>query len=407
MTTSVMTCGFECGRTGTGLHVSAVTSAVVSISTVTVRNGDRSLRVNPVSVNNHYATVAAYGNVARKIGRIAIRFAAFPNTATSLVMYDSEGNGPRIDYLSGPDRIEAAVSGAISGGSGVSVSTGIWYFVDFDFNVNTGGNDTCDVRVNGTSVGQASHTGLSATNADLFLGVRGITTADIFYDDFIASETAADYPIGDGYVNHFVPTSDGTHNVAGANDFERGTLGTDILNSTTDAYLLIDEVPLDDTTPDTDDYINMIAPPNATDYVAGKFGPAPGISTPTVGPRAVECIIGIHQAGTGAGNMRIRLADIIAGLESDIYSATGIAGTTILTYKRAHFANALSGAAWNITPGIADSFIEIQIRLGSPAAVDANPDQYLDCAMIEAEFAVIPKSSIFQRRRSQAMMLVR
>src|SRR3990170_4548894 len=88
-------------------------------------------------------------------------------------------------------------------------------------------------------------------------------TADFFHDDIVVSNTALDYPIGAGYVNHFVPTSDGSHNVAGAADFRRGDTTTDITNATTDAYQLVDDVPLDDVTPDADDHIRIVAPPNA------------------------------------------------------------------------------------------------------------------------------------------------
>jgi hypothetical protein len=135
------------------------------------------------------------------------------------------------------------------------------------------------------------------------------------------------------------------------------------------------------------EWINMLAPINATDYVECIFGPAPGISTPTTAPRAVEVICGINQAGTGAGNMEIRLND--NGTTDVVYTATGVAGIVVATgqqFKRKHYAAGPAGA-WVIGGGGNGDFTDLRIRFGSPAALDVNPDQYFGCAMIEAEFA--------------------
>jgi hypothetical protein len=209
-----------------------------------------------------------------------------------------------------------------------------------------------------------------------------MTTGDVYYDDVLVSHTGADYPLGPGAVGTFVPTSDGTHNVAGAADFRRTLTATDILNSTTDAYQLIDDVPLESGS--SVDWINMVAPPNATDYVECIFGAAPWTQVPIRAPRAVEIVAGIHQAGTGTGNMEIRIND--NGTMDTFYTATTVAGSTSVAYKRKHYATAPTGGAWTVVSGNGN-FNNLRMRFGSPAAVDANPDQYLDCIMIEAEFA--------------------
>src|SRR6185369_9813564 len=96
------------------------------------------------------------------------------------------------------------------------------------------------------------------------------------------------------------------------------------------------------------DWINIVAPPNATDYVECIFGPASGIQIPIAGPRAVEIIAGIHQAGTGTGNMEIRIND--NGTTNAMYSATTVAGVTSVAYKRKHYATAINGGgAWLAT----------------------------------------------------------
>lgn len=388
MATPIYCCGGECGGLG---HIALV--ADCSISTSTVRSGARSYRCNPTgSLGYAHVGTPNVTTTTRCIGRFYVRFATLPNQDAVIASFGISVNGPLVRFQQSDSKIYAG-AGTSNGATGVSVTTGVWYRVDFDFNINTTGNDLCDVQVDGVACGQATDAGLSVNADGVRLGIiTPATTADLFIDDIVLSVTGADYPIGAGKVEHFVPTADGTHNVAGAADFRRSATATDILNSTTDAYQLIDDVPLKTGTPT--EYINMLAPPNATDYTEHIFGPAPGISTPTVAPRAVEVICAIAQAGTGAGNMELRLND--NGAMGTIYTATGVAGTTAISYKRAHFADPPSAATvWNVNnDGSNGDFRDLRIRFGSPAALDVNPDQYLASVMIEAEFSVAVSQTV-------------
>jgi hypothetical protein len=392
MAVPVFCCGGECGRiaasgANVGEHWTALPgSGSVTIETTIVRSGARAIRLTGTTTTCSVSTLNL-ATATRWVARFYLRFVTALPSVDTVIAWPNSTTGPNLRFQQSDSKLYAAV-GTTVGASGVLVAPGQWYRVDCDFNINTGGDDTSDVNVGGVACGQATGAGLSAGQSGFAVGF-GSATADIIIDDLVLSQTAADYPLGAGYVNHFVPTADGAHNVAGANDFERGGTGTDITNATTTAYQLIDDVPLDDVTPDTDDYINMIAPPNATDYVECIFGPAPGISTPTTGPRAVEVIAGIHQAGTGTGNMEIRLND--NGSMGTIYTATTVAGTTTIIYKRAHFADPPSAASvWNAAgDGGNGDFLDLRMRFGSPAALDVNPDQFLDCIMIEAEFAEV------------------
>lgn len=392
MATSTFACGFECGQIGSsggvGQHWSAV-GTPPTFSTTTVRSGSRSLRINFTN-SNAMRAACVLGSVGSHVGRVYIRFATLPTVDARVLELV---NQDAIYYKTSEGKLYLRRnSDGVEGASGVSVTTDVWYRIDWKRDTS---GSTMDAQVDGVALGQLALTDTSNYAINLCaVSISGgsLYDVDCFYDDLIISQTLADYPLGAGYVNHFVPTADGTHSVAGANDFERGDTGTDILNATTDAYLLVDDVPLDDTTPDTNDSIALVAPPSANDYVEVVFGPAPGISTPTAGPRAVEVICGIHQAGTGTGNMALRMND--NGALDDVYSATGVAGTTTLTYKRKHYADPPSAAsAWTVVSGNGN-FNNVRLQFGSPAAVDANPDQYLDCAMIEAEFVevvVIPR----------------
>lgn len=396
-------CGFECGVLGAGgLHWQS-TSGTPTIDTGTVRSGDRSLRCNP-SATTEYVTLGTTitaGN--RQVGRFYVNFASLPSANTALCAVNNT-LAPFVFFQQSDSTIRAAIGWTTStpdvvGSSGVTVTTGQWYRIDFDFNCQSAGNDTCDVRVNGTACGQAVGTGVGTAVSGMILGVRHTCTADVFFDDIVLSATAADYPIGAGYVHHFVPTSDGSHNVAGANDFERTTTGVDITNATTDAYQLIDDVPLESGA--GTDWINMIAPPNASDYVQCVFGPAPGIPSATFAARVVEFIIAYRQAGTGTGNMLVQWITpnfSPSGTSNDIYRAESVAGVTTIAYARKGDTNAASdGAPGNTT----------QIRFTSPLVLDVNPDQYLVSAMIEAEFAEQPASMPISMRNRNHMFVPR
>lgn len=405
--TPVFCCGFECGVSSTaGSHWDNSTEA--TFSTSTVRSGARSLRMNltasSATMGSNYGVPVAFGGTAGVL-RGYIRFTTLPDTNFPLLLLTT-GSTHQVGlvYQSSDGKLYAGRdnNGTLTvGASGFTPVTGQWYQVDI--RVNVAANPwLVDVQIDGTALGQASIALAASTISIIRCGrnYSGVhtTTVDCFIDDILMSSTLADYPLGPGYVNHFVPTADGAHNIAGTADFRRTLTATDILNSTTDAHLLVDEVPLEAT---VTDWINMIAPPNATDYVECIFGPAPGIEVPVVGPRTVEVICGINQAGTGAGNMEIRLND--NGSMGTIYTATGVAGVAVATgqqFKRAHFADPPSAAsAWNVNnDGGNGDFRDLRIRFGSPAALDVNPDQYFGCAMIEAEFAMeLPRSSYGSR----------
>lgn len=392
MATPIFTCGFECGQLGTVGQHWEIGGGTPTFSTTTVRSGARSLRFNPSAATAFVTSPTGTGwsvfagGSSPKVFRFYVRFTTLPDAST--VIWNTSDVGGGGDNTTGvyfnqtDSKIYARYAGS-SGASGVTVGTGVWYLIDYKQDWLNG---TCDVSVDTTECGQASGAADSGTVWLVQAGPMSAVTTDMFIDDVLVSETGADYPLGAGYVNHFVPTSDGTHNVAGANDFERGTTGTDITNATTDAYLLVDEVPLDDTTPDADDFINMVAPPNATDYVELVFGAAPGVSVPAIGPRTVEVIAAIHQAGTTTGWMNVRIND--NGTTGAVYNAVAVAGTTTITYKRANFADPPSAAsAWNAAgDGGNGDFLDLRVQFGSSGLVDANPDQYLDAIMVEAEF---------------------
>jgi hypothetical protein len=374
---SVFACGCECGLFGTTVHWE-VFAGTPTFETTIVRTGLRAIRCN--ATNEYVAT--AFGAGTRLIGRVYLYFVVLPDV-DSMILGHNAVNAPNVLFKVADSKLYARV-GATAGASGIGVIAGRWCRVDFDFHTETGGADFCDVQVDGFACGQATATGASGASTHFFMGLLPAPTGDVVFDDIVLSTTATDYPLGPGSVKPFVPVGDGTHNIAGTGDFQKTLTAVDILNTTTDAYTLVDNVPLAAT---MTDWINMVLPPNATDYVECIFGPGPGILWPSVPPRAVDLICGINQAGTGLGNMEIRLND--NGTMDTVYTATGVAGVAVATgqvFKRKHYAAGPAGP-WVLGGGGNGDISDLRIRFGSPGAVDVNPDQYFGCALIEAEFA--------------------
>ena len=377
--TPILCCGFECG-------VAVHWTPAAFFDTGTVRNGARSMRFN-LSAASSNAQTATLTSAARWICRIYVRFATLPTVSTGIFGTDSNegtGGGPKVHFNASDNKIYAKV-GTTLGATGVSVTTGQWYRLDCDFNIVTGGSDTCDVQVDGTACGQATATGASSQATSLFIGGFTITTCDIFFDDFITSNTAADYPIGDGKVLSFVPDADGTHTATGT-DIVKGTTGAPtgggaITSSTTDAFNWVNGRPLLGGATDNTRLINQQTVAS-TEYAEVDFE----TTTEANAPRAVEVITADRQAGTQTCMFATKLND--NGTEDTIITRNA-AGVTSDRFVTKQYATMVGGGAWTLT-----RFNALKARFGY--STDATPDVYWRGIMIEAEFPPASASTIDQ-----------
>lgn len=385
----IFCCGGECGVSGTGSHWPSV--AGLTFSTATKRSGDRSMRLNP-SVANAYASPSLPGGGGTiAVARVYVHFASLPTT--DAMIFNVRGGvatGVGIGFKSSDSKLYTYNMASVAfGTTGVAVTTGVWYRLDL--RVNIAANPwVVDAEVDGSALGPTNFAIAGTTGPHVSIGnnpgASATETYDAFFDDLAISATSGDYPIGAGYVNHFVPTTDGTHNIAGTGDFQRGTTAVDILNATTTAYQLVDDVPLPSSVT-AGDSIAGIAPANpTTDYVECVFGPATGVSTPTTGPRVVDVVLAHHQAATQAGQMQVLLND--NGTTSSVFDTGSAAGVTTLRYARAAYSDPPSAATvWHANnDGSNGDFRDLRFRF---LAQDAAPDQFLDAIMIEAEFAEV------------------
>lgn len=376
--TPVWTCGAECG--GVGHCVVASNGATVNTNLSFVRSGARSVYVNAnaqILSTNITSTFVV-------VTRFYVYFNTLPTGNTFLSSPSIGSSRSGVAFKQSDSKLYAGTeSGGVltTGATGVTVTTGVWYMVDCRID-RTNNPWLIDVNINGASCSQRSATITAAAITQMNFGCNSgvVVTPDHYIDDAIISATSGDFPIGAGYVNHFVPASDGTHSGLTTSDFGRTLTGTDILNSTTTAYQLLDDVPLESGA--SVDWINMLAPV-ASSYVECVFGPASGISTPTTAPRMVSIVIGLHAAGTGAYNAEWLIND--NGTTTSIFTASAVAGVTSVAYKFLDLADPPSAAsAWTLSGN--GNFNNLRVRFGPTASVDANPDVYFDCAMAEAEF---------------------
>lgn len=387
--TPVFCCGFSCGAlqafsASSTPHWLNQGGTAVEISAATVRTGAHALRIHPAAAVAQ-AMRHTLPSSPLTIARVYVYFATLPDVDAFICHNSSstlDGDSYGIVFRAADATLYCRTNAGVLGATGIVVTTGQWYLVELKVNGSVSPT-TVDGRVNGVALGQATRA-VTDTFTAFTLGSDplGNWTGDVFFDDVLVSQTAADYPLGGGTVDAFIPTADGTHNVAGANQFERGNTGVDITNATTDAYLLVDDVPLPLSVAAADT-IAVIAPANATDYVEVVFGPAAGVSTPTTAPRMVDAVCAFHQGGV-IGDAQLTLALNDNGTVADIVNINRTGVTTIqLGYLG--FPTPPTGGPWTVGAG-AGNFNALRARILS---ADAAPDQLVDGLLLEGEWAEV------------------
>lgn len=369
--TPVSCCGCECGVFDASLHLT-VAVGDVTFSTSTIRTGLRSIRCNAVA-NQAIVTVRDSAANGARVGRSFAYFETLP--AINQTIIGSNGSTGGVRFQASDSSLYCHSSGSGLGSTGIPVMTGRWYCIDWSL----GSSSLVKAAIDGIQLPTVAASGI--VGGQISHGwIDGSATAVSYFEDFVMSATAADYPIGSGYVDCLLTSTDGTHNIAGTGDFQRGNTGTDILNATTTAWQLIDDRPLPSGAVDQADNQRAVAPVNATDYVECLFSPVSDARPLLVPPRAVDVMLAHHQIATGTGSMDVLLND--NGTTDAVLTLSGTAGVVTYRYARKHYALAPTGGGWTLNSG-AGNLRNLRVRFRS---ADANPDQCLDAIMIEAEF---------------------
>lgn len=381
---SIFCCSFECGLPSFAPRPHWTDGGTASISTLAARSGARGARINPTAGTGWLQSNLTLGGTLY-VPRVYFKPVSDPTSdafVCGMIVAGTPVPVIGLAYKSSDGKYYPAlgVSGVISFGStGITLADGEWHCADMRFNV-AANPWVIEVSVDGTVLATFNPSRAASTIDNLMVGNPTVTTTmDFYYDDAILSATSGDYPIGQGEGKTYIPTSDGAHNVAGSGDFKNSATNADITNATTDAYTLVDDIPLESSTPS--DFINLAAPPNATDYVEVVFGLAPDVAAPTLPPQAVEVVTVSSAASNTTNNLRLALND--HGTTDDVRNAT--VGSTACVYDRKHYAVAPTAVPWVLGGGGDGDFTNLRMRCYSS---DPAPDAYFVGAMIEADFPI-------------------
>lgn len=311
------------------------TRADVYIQNTVKRTGNYAMRVHSDSGSeNGFMGVGFNPHIACHVGCFYVRFAEFPTSNQNITNSTVTGAGEDLAILfNATTKKFYPRFWGISSGTEVDVVAELdtWYRIDYKFDVSANPH-TIDLKVNGVATTQ--HT-LAGTATDLqahHYGTADSGTIDLFFDDIVACNDAADYPFngGDDYeIIGLRPAADGTH-VGGTNTMEDNT-GADITTpGYTTAHELLDDSPwttgasdyAKQVTADTGKYIEVTFETLAADSVI-----------------AVSDLMQYNSAGANANAVGCSVIDEDAA-EHEIWGDSG--------YQRDWSGTALKYLGWKI-----------------------------------------------------------
>jgi hypothetical protein len=233
-------------------------------------------------------------------------------------------------------------------------SAATWYSFDIRYNVGTNPR-TAEWRVD--DVAQANVTSAEATAANVTtvqLGADSGTSANMYFDDVMASSTSADYPLGDLRVSPLALDGMGTSNNPPSFQNNDNTA----INAT--SYTRLDETPMTSLV----DYIKQVTQNNAR-YIEMTFA-----DTTQGCIHGVSAVLAYHGAGTANNTGKTSIFD--GTTERIVYS--GAMNVTALNYKSL------------LVPPIAVPWSQaalngLKVRVGYSS--DNNPLPFWDAVLLE------------------------
>lgn len=373
--------GFEHGLTssGTGGVWTITPGGSPAIVTSPVRTGARALEISAAAAAEQ---VGYNPGASQRLACMSfyVRFASLPSGAEfRLANFNTASGKGYVGYSNSAGQFRISVGGSVWASiPSDTVVVDQWYLIDVKFD-SSADPAVITAKVDGGTEASTNRSQAAADMTAIMLGTDSAQTYTAYFDDWLICLNTSDYPIGEHSVERLMPTADGTHSISGANEIERSATGTDITNSTTDAYTLIDDAPLD-TTPT--DYINDVGT-NAASYVEVTFEDlAAGTDLP-IDVRALAVDRDSTNTGTSAAVSRVLLADGTA-VSPDVRLSTDDPGVTV-TVRKPMFTR--PSGDWD-----RDKVNGLKARLGLG---DGAPDVWfaslmLEVAMQPAEVVVAP-----------------
>jgi hypothetical protein len=354
--TSIFLTGLEQGvasSTAAGVFDTVVGSGVSADSSVK-RNGSYSLKIAAANAaTNTNVTYPATGDLRHPVVRFALRLNSLPSSTVRLFSFVNSGKDGDLVYDSASGTLGARFEGQTIVDGASAVSAGIWYLIEIkgDFNSAT---HTLDWRIDGVAQTQAAFAESGKDITTLSFGTAATNeTYTANYDDIFASQTATDYPIGNGKVLALRPNGMGTSSGSGSFLNDDGTA----IDSNT--WTRLDELPATSSS----DYVKQTA--NATSsYIEVTFENPAESCFNGVGAR-----LAYNSPSATANDGEMRVLD--GATSTVVYNGT--MGVTSLTYKEAVVTPA---STW--TQSAVNGLVA---RIGYSS--DTSPNPYFDDLLLE------------------------
>jgi hypothetical protein len=365
--------GFEHGNAASGAAgIYGGISGTPAIVTTPVRTGLRALEVSAAGASDG----VQYSGIASNFVTSAfyLRFAALPGATVKIMrLLNASGNAYMRCNASGQLSIIVGTGSAVNVGS--ALSTGVWYRIVAELDTSTG---TASFRAKIDNGTQATATNAQATanTTAVQLGPDDAVTVTFYADDWLIATADGDYEEIDAYVSHsvvsLIPSSDGTHNITTAGDFD-SFVGTAFDNTTTNGFSFIDHRPLQ--LANTADNVIRQELGTVANYMELLLENLPAGTDVPVGVQTYGCHVESATTGASLGEMRLLLSDnteVLTTGSISMIDSTEDPGTTVTLRKR--MAIAPSGG-WDRT-----KVDGLKVRVG---LADNAPDvNFIDC-MVE------------------------
>jgi hypothetical protein len=242
--TPVLVTGFENGvaaftTNGGGLTNQIGNGTAISVQNSIKHSGSYAMRQNVAGTTSWIAWTVTGTHVNASV---YVYFATLPNTKTGILGPDiTAGYAGQIRWNT--DTSQIALWNNSTFVDMQALGTGTWYHFQCYFDCSAG---TTVFKCRIDEGPEFSHSVVQAASTYTLWNcmVGQNSTTDVYFDDVIVSQTAADYPIPASAVVGLSPSSDGSH-VTAANTIEFQD-GTDVGNgtTTTTAYTAVNTVPM-------------------------------------------------------------------------------------------------------------------------------------------------------------------
>jgi hypothetical protein len=317
--------GMESGMSTTaGGGVWNTAAGTASVDSATRRSGAYSLRLAPAGAAAYRGRLYTQPSSAF-VMRFAVRLASLPTADAELAGMTDLGHYNQAYFTVRYDAATRKLAVGYPGQkvlSSTAIEAATWYSVEVRFDPRTS-PQTADWRIDGVAQPSTTYAQPASAAYSLYWGTAAAATYTANFDDFAVSETASDFPIGDGKVLALKP--DGMGASAGASNF----LNDDntALNAT--SWARLDEVP----TTSALDFVKQTAV-SSTSYAETTFEDTAEACVRAVGARVVWEPHNTNQANHG------RTAVVDGGVERTVYAGDMAANNTALNPKYATVAPA-------------------------------------------------------------------